>query len=83
MFKVYYTVKVLTINKKNVKIWLSVMKRMNNMYGKFYKLLIIGNPHPIILHIQTRGDGEMVEWGGRFIGSWIFIRAVVQRSFGF
>jgi hypothetical protein len=28
MFKVYYTVKVLTINKKNVKIWLSVMKRM-------------------------------------------------------
>jgi len=30
MFKVYYTVKVLTINKQNVNIWLSDIKRMNN-----------------------------------------------------
>jgi hypothetical protein len=53
------------------------------MQRKFCKLLIIGNLQSTILVIQIRGDGGMGEWGGRFIGSWIFIKAVVQRSFGF
>jgi hypothetical protein len=30
MFRNYYTVEVLTINKQNVKIWLSALKRTNN-----------------------------------------------------
>jgi hypothetical protein len=29
------------------------------MYRKFYKLLIVGNPQPIILHIPNRNNGMM------------------------
>jgi hypothetical protein len=34
------------------------------MQRKFYKLLIIGNLQPPILHIQTRGVGGMGRWVG-------------------
>jgi hypothetical protein len=36
---------------------------IEDMQRKFYKLLIIGNPLPTILHIQTRGVGGMGRWG--------------------
>jgi hypothetical protein len=35
---------------------------------KFYKLLIIGNLQPTILHIQTRGVGGLGRWGDGLIG---------------
>jgi hypothetical protein len=36
---------------------------IDDMHRKFYKLLIIGNLLPTILHIQTRGVGGMGRWG--------------------
>ncbi len=42
----------------------------NLMSRKFFKLLIIGNPKPTILHIQTRGVGGMGRWGDGEMGRW-------------
>jgi len=37
------------------------------MYQKFYKLLIIGNPPPTILHIPNRNNGIMEWWNNEII----------------
>jgi hypothetical protein len=38
------------------------LKLCNLMSGKLYKLLIIGNPEPTILHIPNRNNGIMECW---------------------
>jgi hypothetical protein len=55
------------------------------MYRKFYKLLIIGNPQAIILHIPNRNNGIMECWNREIIAFYAVIcqgRKLVTKSGG-